>query len=85
MVEVRSDGDSIEVKLGANITDSNSIQEAYTDVFCTHFGEHFTQKWLGEEGLATLVSTSPQGKPDDDGDNDPNSTNIGPMLMKTSL
>ena len=47
MVEVRSDGDSIEVELGANITDSNAIQEAYADMFCTHFGEHFARKWLG--------------------------------------
>ena len=85
MVEVRSDGDSIEVELGANITDSNAIQEAYADVFCTHFGEHFAHKWLAEEGLAALVSTSPQGKSDDDGDDDPDSATVGPDVDKDKL
>ena len=76
MVEVRTDGDSIEVELGANITGSNAVQEAYADVFCVHFGKNFAKKWLGEEGLAALVGTSPQGKPDDDGDDDPDFMNI---------
>ena len=44
-------------------------------MFCTHFREHFAHQWLGEEGLGALVNTSPQGKPDDVGDDDPNSTN----------
>ena len=82
MVEVRCDEDSIEVELGTNITDSNAVQEAYADVFCNHFGEHFVRQWLGEEGLAALVNTSPQGKPDDDGDDDPDSTNVGPNIDK---
>ena len=75
MVEVRTDGDSIEIKLGSNITGSNAVQEAYCDVFCMHFGKHFAKQWLGEEGLATLVGTSTQGKPDNDGDDDP--ANVG--------
>ena len=85
MVEVKTDGDSIKVELGANITGSNAVQEAYADVFCAHFGEHFAKKWLGEEGLAALVGTSPQGKPDDDGDDDPDSVNIGPDIDENKL
>ena len=54
-------------------------------MFCTHFREHFPHQWLSEEGLATLVNTSPQGKPDDVGDDDHNSTNVGPDIDEDEL
>ena len=85
MVEVRVTGDSIEVKLGANITEEDAIQEAYADVFCNKFGQHFAQEWLGEEGLAALINTPTQGKPDDDGDDDPDSISVGPDVDKDEL
>ena len=85
MVEVRTTGDSIEVELGANITDEDAVHEAYDNVLCNHFCKHFAHKWLGEEGLAALVNTSPQGKPDDDGDDDPDSVNVGPDVDKDKL
>ena len=85
MVEVRTTGDSIEVELGANITDEDVLHVAYADVFCNHFGKHFAHKWLGEEGLAALVNTSPQGKPDDDGDDDPHSVNVSPDVDEDEL
>ena len=78
MVKVRVTGDSIEVKLGANITEEDAIQEAYADVFCNKFRQHFAREWLGEEGLAALINTPTQGKPDDDGDDDPDSISVGP-------
>ena len=39
----------------------------------------------GEEGLAALVNTSPQGKPDDDGYDDPYSVNVGPDIDEDEL
>ena len=41
MVKVRVTGDSIEGKLRANITEEDAIQEAYANVFCNEFGQHF--------------------------------------------
>ena len=54
-------------------------------MFCTHFGEHFSQQWLGEEGLAALVHKSSQGKPNDDGDDDPDSAKVGPDIDEDEL
>ena len=85
MVEVRVTGDSIEVELRANITEEDTIQEAYADVFCNEFGQHFAREWLGEEGLAALINTPTQGKPDDDGDDDPDSPNVGPDMDEDEL
>ena len=59
MVEVSVNEDNIEVELGSDIKDEGLVSEAYTDVLCNYFGGHFTQKWLGEEGLATVVNMSP--------------------------
>ena len=73
MVEVRVNEDSVEVELGSGIKDEGAVSEAYADVLCNYFCRHFAQKLLGEEGLTAVVNMSPQGKPDDDGDDDPNS------------
>ena len=62
------------------------VQEACADAFCNQFGAHFACQWLGEEGLAALlVNTSPQGMPDDDGDDDPNCTDVGPDIDEDEL
>ena len=85
MVKVRVTGDSIEVKLGANITEEDAIQEAYADVICNKFGQHFAREWLGMEGLAALINTPTQGKPDDDGDDDLDSICVGPDVDEDKL
>ena len=85
-MEVRYDGKSTEIELGSNISDSNMVQEACADALCNQFWAYFARQWLGEEGLATLlVNTSPQGKPNDDSDDDPDSTDVGPNVDEDEL
>ena len=53
---------------------------------CNQFGSYFAHQILGEEGLAALlVNTSPQGKPDDDSDDDLNCTDVGPDIDEDEL
>ena len=60
--------------------------EACTDALCNTFGSYFAHQILGEEGLAALlVNTSPQGKPDDDSDDDPDCTDVGPDIDEDEL
>ena len=78
--------ESIQIELGADISDSNAVQEACADVFCNQFGAYFAKEWLSEEGLATLlVNTSTQGKPNDDSDDDPDCTDVGPDIDEDEL
>ena len=85
-VQVRYDGESIEIELGADISEGYVAAEACADVMCNTFGSHFAREMLGEEGLAALlVDTSKQGKPDDDNDDDPDSTNVGPNVDEEEL
>ena len=85
-MEVRYDGESIEIELGSDISEGHTAVEACTNILCITFGSYFAREILGEEGLAALlVNTSPQGKPDDDSDDDPNSTNVGPNVDEEEL
>ena len=47
-VEVRYDGHSIEIELGANISDGNMAAEACADALCNTFGSHFAREYFGE-------------------------------------
>ena len=85
-VQVRYDGESIEIELGEGISEEHAIAEACSDAFCNTFGSHYARELLGEEGLAALlVDTSKQGKPDDDDDYDPDSTSVGPNVDEEEL
>ena len=82
---MRVTGDIIEVELGDNITEEDAIQEAYADVFCNKFRQHFAWEWLWEEGLTALINTLTQCKPDDDGDDNPDSISVGSDIDKDKL
>ena len=85
-VQVRYDGESIEIELGEGISEEHAIAEACSDAFCNTFGSHYARELLGEEGLAALlVDTSKQGKPNDDDDDDPDSTSVGPNVDEEEL
>lgn len=84
-VEVRYDGESIEIELGEDISNDHKRAEAVSDAFCNTLGSHYTREIFGEEGLsAHLVDTSKQGKPDDDDDDDPDSS-VGPIVDEEEL
>ena len=85
-VQVRYEGESIEIELDEGISEGYAAVEACADAFCNTFGSHYARELLGEEGLAALlVDTSKQGKPDDDNDDDPDSTNVGPNVDEEEL
>ena len=85
-VEVSYNGNSIEIELGSDISDGDMAAEACAGALCNQFGSYFAHQILGEEGLAALlVNTSPQGKPDDDSDDDPDSAYVGPDVDEDEL
>ena len=54
-VEVRYDGESIEIELGEGISNEHDRAEAVLDAFCNTLGSHYARELLGEEGLAALL------------------------------
>ena len=78
---------SFSSKSGLTSTQSGSSSSSPLDL---PFGEvltmavtpaflyHFTAKWLGSSGVATIVTTSPKGKSDGEEDDDPDCVDVGP-------
>ena len=42
-VEVRYDGESIEIELGEGISNEHDRAEAVSDAFCNRFGSHYAR------------------------------------------
>ena len=82
---MREGKDDIDVCSGSNYQDEDSQAEAYCDAMMHYLGSHFTTKWFGAEGLAAMVSTSSQGKSDDEVVDDLDSVDVGPDIDENEL
>ena len=58
-VEVRYDGESIEIELGEGISNEHNRAKAVLDAFFNTFGSHYARELLGEEGWPPFWSTPP--------------------------
>ena len=82
-VEVNYDGEAITIELGSDIKGNESAMEACVDALCNQLGSVCARQVL-EEGLATLVNDSSQGK-SDECDDDPDDADAGPDIDENEL